>query len=213
MTAAGSDTEGDRGVAEQPMADRRSLGRNYWLLWVSSAVSNFGDGVGTDVPVFVTPGFLAAYSLDVGDRFVARLNGAATDLDIEGVIPVVPFDVSASIAVLADWETELGRFKKVMPSDSVAQKFEQPQCTSRWHHHRSSRRRSRRRGSRSGRTPAGTGTGRQKKAQVAQHRHTLLQAPVAKQRRGYNGQLMAMLLFVGVKFVRVKGRRSAGPAV
>ena len=46
MTAAGSDTEGDRGVAEQPMADRRSLGRNYWLLWVSSAVSNFGDGVG-----------------------------------------------------------------------------------------------------------------------------------------------------------------------
>jgi len=46
MTAAGSDTEGDRSVAEQPMADRRSLGRNYWLLWVSSAVSNFGDGVG-----------------------------------------------------------------------------------------------------------------------------------------------------------------------
>ena len=46
MTAAGSDTEGDRSVAEQPVADRRSLGRNYWLLWVSSAVSNFGDGVG-----------------------------------------------------------------------------------------------------------------------------------------------------------------------
>jgi predicted lysophospholipase L1 biosynthesis ABC-type transport system permease subunit len=55
--------------------------------------------------VFVTPGLLDATALGVGDRLVARLNGATADLRIEGVIPVVPFAVREHVAILADWET------------------------------------------------------------------------------------------------------------
>ncbi|MFP5489131.1 MAG: FtsX-like permease family protein, partial [Acidimicrobiia bacterium] len=65
----------------------------------------FGDGVGTEIPVVVTPGLLDATSLAVGDRLVARIGGATADLRIDGVIPVVPFDVGAEVALLADWET------------------------------------------------------------------------------------------------------------
>lgn len=67
--------------------------------------SPLADGVGGEIPVFVTPGLASATSLGVGDRFVARLDGAAVDLRIDGVIPVVPFDVREPVAILADWAT------------------------------------------------------------------------------------------------------------
>lgn len=65
----------------------------------------FGDGVGAEIPVFATSGLLDATSLDVGDRLVARLNGAAVELRVEGAVPVVPFDVRSPVAFVADWET------------------------------------------------------------------------------------------------------------
>jgi hypothetical protein len=75
---------------------------------------DFGDGVGAEIPVFATPGLLDATSLGVGDRLVARLNGATADLRIEGVIPVVPFDVREPVAFLADWETvSTDRFDRI----------------------------------------------------------------------------------------------------
>lgn len=79
----------------------------------------FGDGVGAEVPVFATPGLLAATSLEVGDRLVARVNGASTDLRIEGVVPVVPFDVREPVALLADWETaSIDRFDRTRRFES-----------------------------------------------------------------------------------------------
>lgn len=65
----------------------------------------FGDGVGVEIPVFVTPGLLEATSLGVGDRLVARVSGAAVELRVEGIVPVIPFDVGSPVAFLADWET------------------------------------------------------------------------------------------------------------
>lgn len=75
---------------------------------------DFEDNVGGEIPVFVTPALLDATSLGVGDRLVARLNGAAADLRIDGVVPVVPFDVREPVAMLADWETvSTDRFDRV----------------------------------------------------------------------------------------------------
>lgn len=74
----------------------------------------FGDGQGAEIPVFVTPGLLDATALGVGDRLVARLNGATADLRIEGVTPVVPFAVREPIAIFADWETvSVDRFDRI----------------------------------------------------------------------------------------------------
>jgi hypothetical protein len=66
---------------------------------------DIGGGDGGEIPVFVTPGFLASTSLDVGDRVVARISGGTTDLRVAGVVPVVPFDVTSDVAFVADWET------------------------------------------------------------------------------------------------------------
>jgi hypothetical protein len=75
---------------------------------------DFDDNVGAEIPVLATPGLLDATSLGVGDRLVARLNGAVADLRIAGVIPVVPFDVREPVAFLADWETvSTDRFDRV----------------------------------------------------------------------------------------------------
>lgn len=81
---------------------------------------DFDDDEGAEIPIFATPGLLDATSLDVGDRLVARLNGATADLRIEGVVPVVPFDVRSHVAFVADWATvSIDRFDR-------ARRFESP---------------------------------------------------------------------------------------
>lgn len=81
---------------------------------VTLDTGEFEDSLGAEIPVFVTPGLLGATSLGVGDRLVARLNGATADLRIEGVVPVVPFDVREPVALLADWETvSTDRFDRI----------------------------------------------------------------------------------------------------
>ena len=87
------------------VADSGSTQRVNAAYTLTIDTGRFGGGAGGEIPVVVTPGLLDATSLGVDDRLVARLNGAAVDLRIVGVVPVVPFLVDEPVAFVADWET------------------------------------------------------------------------------------------------------------
>lgn len=71
---------------------------------VAFGTAPFG-GEGFELPVMMTPALLDATQLAVGDVATARVAGAAVDLRIVGVIPVVPFAVDEPVAALVDWAT------------------------------------------------------------------------------------------------------------
>jgi hypothetical protein len=57
------------------------------------------------VPALVTPLLLDALELSIGDTAVARVSGASVAVRLDGTVPVVPFIVDESLAMLVDWST------------------------------------------------------------------------------------------------------------
>jgi len=94
-TAEGLELRLDTGLTEQTSG----------VLRAHFGTGEFGVGNGFEVPVLVTPQLLADTELQVGDVVAARISGTRVELRIDGVIPVVPFDVDEPVAMLVDWET------------------------------------------------------------------------------------------------------------